>query len=567
MTKLPLKNRLRASLGRSHRNSILRQRDRFLDAAHRDCLAQQQQTLQSLLQLNDSTDFASDFHLRPGMSISEFQRQIPVAGFDLVRPYIDKVKTGRHQALLGSGNKLLMFALTSGTTAESKLIPVTRQFVSDYRRGWQCWGIGLYFDYPALQPLNMVQIASSHNRFTTEGGTPCGNISGLVAAMQSRIVRSMYSVPSSVIHISNAELKRYAALKFAVEDPFVGMMITANPSTVVQMMELMESRTEDLLRDIHDGTFHGAAIAESPIKSDIPKSAPNRKRAIELEKTVSQTGKLSPEIVWPDLVALGVWCGGSAAAYLKRLRQWFPNTIIRDHGLHASEGRMTMPLQNNSSAGVLEVQTHFFEFVPVEESGGDHPATLLAHELQVDKEYFILLTTSSGLYRYNIQDVVRCTGFHGTTPLLEFRHKGAHISSITGEKIAESQVVEAVQRASEMLGCALRLFTLTPEWSQPPGYVLYVDVASGPVDDARQRQHLAETVDTILCERNIEYREKRESNRLGPIRCEEVSRAGWQKFTGSRTAGSGGSIEQYKHPCLLPDPKFENLFRNASGHV
>ena len=567
MTKLPLRNRLRASLGRSHRNSILRQRDQFLDAAHRDCFGQQQQTLQNLLQLNDSTDFANDFHLRPGMSISDFQKQIPVAGFDLVRPYIDKVKTGRHQALLGAGNKLLMFALTSGTTAESKLIPVTRQFVSDYRRGWQCWGIGLYFDYPALQPLNMVKIASSHNRFTTADGTPCGNISGLVAAMQSRIVRSMYSVPSSVIDITNAELKRYAALKFAVEDPFVGMMITANPSTVVQMMELMESHTEKLLRDIHDGTFHGAANEQSRMKSNIPKSTPNRKRASELEHAIRQTGILSPEIVWPNLVALGVWCGGSAAAYLKRLKQWFPKTVIRDHGLHASEGRMTMPLQNNSSAGVLEVQTHFFEFLPVDECASDHPATLLAHELQVDKEYFILLTTSSGLYRYNIQDVVRCTGFHGTTPLLEFRHKGAHISSITGEKIAESQVVEAVHRASEMIGCTLRFFTLTPEWSQPPGYVLYVDVASGPMNDTQQRQRFAETVDAILCERNVEYQEKRESDRLAVIRCEAVSGAAWQRFTSSRTAGSGGSIEQYKHPCLLPDPKFENLFRNASGHV
>ncbi|MCA9035246.1 MAG: GH3 auxin-responsive promoter family protein [Planctomycetaceae bacterium] len=573
MTNLPLRNRLRQILGTSHRRSILRQRDSFLEATRIGCAAEQTATLNRLLALNSGTQFSRDFGLNAGTTVEEFRRQVPVAGFELVQPYVEKVKNGQHNALLGQDNKLLMFALTSGTTADSKLIPVTQQFVNDYRRGWQNWGIGLYFEYPQLQPLNMVQITSSHKRFLAPDGTPCGNISGLVAAMQGRIVRSMYSVPSEIAHVTDSDVKKYAALKYAIQDPFVGMVITANPSTVLQMVELLESKAEWLVRDIHDGTMTGCL--ENPTDAAAASAArlklrPDRNRSRQLESLLTQRGTLSPMDVWPDLVALGVWCGGSAGAYVSRLRRLFPGIVVRDHGLHASEGRMTMPIHNDSSAGVLEVQTHFFEFLPVAESQSSTPVTLLAQELQEGQEYFILLTTSSGLYRYNIKDVVRCVGFHGSTPMLEFLHKGAHISSITGEKIAESQVVQAVRTSADALQLQLRLFTMTPQWNEPPGYVLFVDLVDYPDQqqlrvDTDKLAELAAGTDTELRNANLEYREKRETGRLAPVTCQLLDRARWDQFTASRTQRGGGSVEQYKHPCLLPDPQFESLFLKACG--
>jgi hypothetical protein len=529
--------------------------------------------LAHLLSLNAGTQFSRDFDLHPGISVQEYRKRIPVAGYELIRPYVDRVARGEHSALLGRDNRLLMFAVTSGTTSESKLIPVTEQFVRDYRRGWQSWGIGVYDQHPALKQLNIVQISSSHQRFHAADGTPCGNISGLVAAMQKRIVQSMYSVPFQVVNIHDAEAKRYLVLRFAVADPYVGMLITANPSTVLQMAEVLQLRAEDFIRDIHDGTVVGASLSEQDQGRFRRALRPDRRRAQQLQQLIRSDGQLTPAGVWPVMKALGVWTGGSAAAYIPRLQQYFPGVSVRDHGLHASEGRMTMPLQDGTSAGLLEIQTHFFEFIPIAEAESANPTALEAHELEEGQEYLILLTTSSGLYRYNIQDVVRCVGFFGATPLLEFRHKGAHISSITGEKIAESQVVEAVQRACQSTGCSLRLFTMTPEWSEPdlPGYTLYVDSKHGYSEaftrdsSALQKDILAQAVDRALREINVEYREKRETERLRTIDCIELDSAVWTQFTRFRTSRSGGSLEQYKHPCLLPDPQFQQLFRTACG--
>ena len=86
----------------------------------------------------------------------------------------------------------------------------------------------------------------------------------------------------------------------------------------------------------------------------------------------------------------------------------------------------------------------------------------LATELIEGKNYFIILTTAGGLYRYNISDLVRCVGYHGQAPMLEFLNKGAHYSSMTGEKISEHQVITAVEAAQRTASVARQLVPPRP---------------------------------------------------------------------------------------------------------
>jgi hypothetical protein len=371
----------------------------------------------------------------------------------------------------------------------------------------------------------------------------------------------LYTIPAAVAEVADAETKRYTILRLALADPWVGMTITANPGTLLQMVEFASARAESLIRDIRNGGISAVDLPAAQVRDLKNCLRPDIQRAAQLRQIMDRHGTLRPRECWPMLQALGVWCGGSAAAYIPRLKHVFDGITIRDHGLHASEGRMTLPLQDESSSGLLEIQTHFFEFLPVAEAASSSPVVLEAHELQAGADYFILLTTSSGLYRYNIHDVVRCTGFYGTTPLLEFRHKGAHISSITGEKLSESQVVEGVNAAVREHGVDLKLFTLTPQWGEPPGYILYLQCDTvAPECDSGWRNPFAAAVDDQLSRGNVEYREKRESGRLSRVRVEVLPPEQWHSFTTARQSRSGGSLEQYKHPCLLPDPEFRNLF-------
>lgn len=465
--------------------------------------------------------------------------------------------------LLGRRNRLLMFAMTSGTTSSSKYIPVTSRFLSDYRAGWQMWGIELYRTVPGLPHLNVVQIASSHRRSLTAAGTPCGNISGLVASMQNPVVRSLYTIPAAVADVSDADLKRRLILSLAFGDPHVGMFVTANPSTLLQLFESVENDPEQLLRDLHDGLSDHVTIPKAAGRRLRAAVRPKIQRARQLQQLLRSTGRLTPRDVWPNLQVLACWTGGSASAYTSRLREICEGITICDHGLHASEGRMTMPLAAETSSGLLEIGTHYFEFLPVAEAESANPDVLNAWELEPGSEYYILLTTSSGFCRYNIRDVVRCTGFHGDAPLLEFLHKGAHISSITGEKISESQVVEAVRAAQAGAGLWTAQFTMTPEWLDQPGYTLYVDLRRQA--ESTQLERFASLVEQQLCDRNEEYREKRQTGRLSAIRMQPLPESAWQTLQQTRLNKSGGSAEQYKHPCLMPDPEFRRIFLQACG--
>jgi hypothetical protein len=259
---------------------------------------------------------------------------------------------------------------------------------------------------------------------------------------------------------------------------------------------------------------------------------------------------------------LAVWTGGSAGAYLRSMRTYFGDVAVRDHGLSASEGRMTIPLADHCPDGVLDVSSHFFEFIPEAEHGSANPTVLECHELEEGNNYYILLTTSAGLYRYDIRDVVRCTGFHQATPRLEFLNKGSQISSITGEKISEAQVVWAVRAAVAALDLHLSHFTVAPVWGDPPGYRLLVETGELPSPEAAEQ--LSAQADASLQMQNMEYGEKRRSGRLAPLATALVPAGSWDRLAGERQSRLGSSLEQYKHPCLVPDLAFCERFAGES---
>ncbi len=528
---------------------------RFL-AGTQHCRQAQEAILARLLRLNAGSRFQRDHGLCPQTSVREFRRRVPIGDYSYVSPYVESLKWGDRSALCGPGNALKMFALSSGTTGDTKFIPITGQFLKDYRRGWTVWGINTFDDHPSMRRLKILQLASHHDQFRTAAGTPCGNISGLVQSMQSRFLRFKYTLPAALLQIADPAVKSYTLLRIALADRDVGLVVTANPSTLVHLAKGMADHQESLLRDIHDGTLAvGDSLRPSVRRALAPHvRQPNPGRAHELAAVIQRCGRLRPRDAWPSLTVLGVWTGGSAGAYLPAVRESYGDVAIRDHGLSASEGRMTIPFADGTAGGVLDVGAHFFEFIPEEQIDQTQPDTLLAHELESGSCYYILLTTASGLHRYDIRDVVRCTGHVGTTPVLEFLHKGAHIANVTGEKVTESQIVAAVNLATRPLDLSLSYYTVAPVWGTPPAYRLLLE--EGDLPTLRDAERLAELVDIELQQLNCEYADKRATGRLALMAPLTLPDGTWEAMIRRRQSQPGGSLEQYKHPCLKPDLDF-----------
>ncbi len=260
--------RIRAFLGGVPRASVRRDARRYLAAAA-DCRAAQAGALRRLIDLNAGSRFSAAHRLHEVHTPAELRGRLPIAGFDAFAPWVDELKVGRFDALLGPRNPLLMFSLSSGTTSESKYIPITRPFLDDYRRGWQIWGIHTLDDHSGVNSRVIVQFSGHHDRFRTPGGTPCGSISGLVTAMQKPIVRSMYAIPAAVARIADPDSRHYAALRLAVASPHVGMVTTANPSTLIHLAKLADERRDELIRDIRDGRLSSRCDVPADVRSEL----------------------------------------------------------------------------------------------------------------------------------------------------------------------------------------------------------------------------------------------------------------------------------------------------------
>src|SRR5262245_12963353 len=545
---------IRKVLGKIAARPVRRRLAAFEEATHTPEPVQTS-VRQAIVSSQTGTDFGKVHHFADIKSLADYRHNIPVAGYEYVEPYVQRVMKGDTQSLLSSP-KVHMFALTSGTTSSRKFIPVTPEYLADYKRGWNLWGLKVFRDHHEVRFRPIVQMSGDWEEFTTEAGIPCCSVTCLPATMQLRITRWLYCVPACVAKVKDPIAKYYLALRLSLPRK-AGMIIAANPSTLINLARAGDQEKESLIRDLSDGTvserFDIPAGVKQALRRRLRKRSPER--AKELEEIVRRTGTLYPKDYWPKDCIIGNWMGGSVGAYLRHFPKYFGDTPVRDVGLIASEGRMTIPVSDATPSGVLDITTHYYEFIPEDEIRSTKPTVLEAHELEEGKTYYILLTTKYGLYRYNIFDVVRVTGFHNRTPLIEFLSKGAHFANITGEKVSEYHVAGAMSEVLRDLNLTLTAYSVAPCWDEvQPFYGLFIE--RGDLASKEQGVNLTRALERRLAEVNVEYAAKRESCRLGPLRLQLVPTNTWQIWDRQRLAHTGGTLEQYKHPCLIPDLKF-----------
>jgi hypothetical protein len=151
--------------------------------------------------------------------------------------------------------------------------------------------------------------------------------------------------------------------------------------------------------------------------------------------------------------------------------------------------------------------------------------------------------------------VVRCVGFQGQAPLVEFLNKGKSFSNLTGEKISEYQAIRAVEKSFKELKLRIDTFTLAPVLERQPRYVLLVERKT----HRDRAMELGARVQENLEQVNEEYAAKCGSGRLLPVEVREVATGAWAELRRERTSRRG-NFEEYKHPCLVGELDFVKRF-------
>ncbi|MDH3887202.1 MAG: GH3 auxin-responsive promoter family protein [Gammaproteobacteria bacterium] len=514
--------------------------------------------LLDMVRRNTGTEYGKRYDFASINSVADFQRNVPVITYEDIKDDMMRVASGTSNVF--TAEDPVMFAQTSGTTGDPKFVPVTPTdrgtAHSDQMRTW------LYHAqkaHPGILDHKIVSLVSPAIEGHTDSGLPFGSTSGHIYKNMPWIVQRAYSIPYRAFEIEDYQAKYYTIMRISLEHD-VRFLATANPSSIIKLCDKADTHAEQLIRDIHDGSLSKTLDIEPEIRQHLQqKLRPNPKRAQLLQQARERrNGKLLPGDYWPRLGLIGCWKGGTVGHYLNQFDAWFnPDGTkpvpVRDWGYLSSEARGSIPLSDEGSMGVLTIATNFFEFVEVDalEANRNAPESwpfLTADQLETGTEYYIFVTTTSGLYRYDINDIVKVVDYYDRAPQIIFLRKGRGMTNLTGEKISVNQIINAFQEASKATGAIPEHFKAEADGDNSR-YILRAEFASR-VDEPTLREFL-QALDNTLKHDNIEYKAKRDSTRLGPPVL-HLMREGWYERGRRKLAESGKRVFQAKTELLSP---------------
>ncbi len=518
---------------------------RSLDTATAKPAKTQRRFLLNLLKKNAESRFGALHNFSDIRSENDFQTKVPIRDYEDFRPFINRIIKGEPSVL--TKENPFMFTMTSGTTDEPKYIPVTQESQahnSSLMRQWICRAERAHENLTS-QPV--VGIVSRAVEGLTASGLPFGSASGVIYKNIPWFIRRAYAVPYIVSEISDYDERYFIAARFALASrvSFIG---TPNPSTLLRLAQVCADRQEDLIRAVHDGTLGTELNNQPEIFAELKATLkPNPARAKQLGNVIAKHGFLRFADCWTDLRLIGCWLGGSVGIQAGKLAEHFGNVPLRDLGYMASEGSFTLPVEDETSSGILALQNNFYEFIPEKEIDSERPTTLLANELETGRRYGILLTTAAGLYRYKINDIVEVTGFYRRTPLISFIRKAGEMANITGEKMHVNHIIQVVESAEKKFNLEIEQFRAVPNFDDCL-YEIYFELKENFLPDKLCREILFE-IDEQLQRVNIEYKQKRQSKRLAaPIIY--LMKRGWANEGLRRHIAEGKRDTQYKPQIL-----------------
>lgn len=526
---------------------------RRFDRAADDPATSQRQLLAVLVRRNADTQFGRQHGFGTIQTESDYRARVPVQDYDCLLPYIQRIK--KRQTNVLTVDPVQRFNLTSGTTGAAKLIPVTSRSQSLSSQLMLQWVARALRDHPSLLDHASLLIAGPAVEGRTEEGIPFGSATGLIHHGLPGALQRTFAVPFWVANVKDYDLRYYLFARLALARR-ISFIATPNPSTIHRLADVVKQHQTDLIRSVHDGTLGSLPDAsdpgeQAPLLAEFAEGIrPDPVRAQILSQAAGRSGQLRLGHCWPELALIACWLGGSVGYHADNLRDHFDAGVpVRDLGFQASEGSFTVPHQDHTAAGILALRNNYYEFLRETDLELESPTIIPIDELQQGQQYAMLLTSSAGLYRYNINDIVEVEGWYRRTPVLKFVRKGRDTANITGEKLHVNHLIEAINQVRRMHSLLPTQFRVVPN-IQECRYDFYLE--SGPgVTPEFVRRVLIPALDEALSSANVEYAEKRRSKRLRPL-CVYLMREGWEQSDRRRVSASGQREAQYKWQILVP---------------
>ncbi|MGW2051332.1 GH3 family domain-containing protein [Streptomyces sp. NPDC001858] len=489
---------------------VLAEHRRFMDSLDRPEEVQRD-LVTGILEQNAQTAFGREHGLAAVRTIDELRRAVPIRTHEALMPWIERAMDGESNVL--TADDPVVYFSSSGSTGREKHIPVTRTHM---QRTF------LPFYYASFAPLlqTLPQTPATRHGVLNLWQDPSAPITrvrnGQPHIGASQVDYRKFGEDSAVGPGNDAPWSRipdelaaadpwdrsYYKLRLAAEQD-IRVLIGINPAMVAALPYQLRELWPRLVEDVRAGTLDGR-----------PHTTPNPGRADEIERHARTFGTVHPYHLWPRLAAIVVWNSSLASLYLPRVRETYgPGVQLFSAPIASCEGPAGVPVDRHPSGAPLFLPGCLYEFVPADGPITADSETLLATELEENRDYHLVFSHFGGMYRCAVTDVVRVVGHVGRTPRIEYAGRDV-VRSAAGEYLTEAAALRALRAACADTGAEIRNATyhLDADGSGNGGrHQLAVAFAGPPAPG------LAKALDTRLSDHCPGYRAGRRSGLIAPV--------------------------------------------------
>lgn len=458
----------------------------------------QKNLLLDLVKHSEKTLFGRIHQFETIKSVEDFQKCVSVSDYEDIKGYIEKIKHGDRNILYPG--KPEYFAKTSGTTSGTKYIPLTKEGMNFQVKGAQ----SALFHYIAQK--NNANFVNGKMIFL-QGSPELEDINGIKTGRLSGIVAH---------HIPNYLQKNRL------------------PSWKTNIIEDWETKVDEIVKETEKENM--------TLISGIPPWL-----IMYFEKLIEKNGKKITEL-FPNLQLI-VTGGVNYEPYREKMEELLGKHVDTIQTFPASEGFFAF--QDDYTKEGLQLLTNhgiFYEFIPLEQFGKPEAKRLTLKDIELNKDYALILTTNSGLWAYSIGDVVRFISKNPYRILVSGRTK--HFTSAFGEHVIAFEVEEAMKATVEKFPAQITEFHLAPQITVNEGlpyHEWFIEFEKEPENLELFRKNL----DEEMRKRNVYYDDLISGNILQSLKITKLKKGAFHEY--AKAEGKLGG--QNKIPRLANDRK------------
>jgi hypothetical protein len=484
--------------------------NRDLENIRKNAVAQQHKTFQHLISSAKNTAFGKDHHFDTIGSYEDFKKQVPIRDYEDLRPYIDRVTHGDPDILWPGKPEYL--AKTSGTTSGVKYIPISKESMPEHIKAAR----NALLNY--IQETGKADFVDGKMIFL-QGSPVLNKKAGIAVGRLSGIVANL--VPA---YLQKNRL----------------------PSYDVNCIEDWEQKVDAIVEE--------TIRADMRLISGIPPWC-----QMYFDRLASKTEGKKIKDIFPNF-KLFVYGGVNYEPYRARIEESIGFAIDSIETYPASEGFIAFQdSQKKKDLLLLTDSGMFYEFVPSEEFFNDHPTRISLPDVELGKNYALILNTTAGLWGYSIGDTIKFVSKNPYKILVTGRIK--HYISAFGEHVIGEEVEQALMSVANQEGVDIIEFTVAPQVNPPKGELPYhewfIEFGKKPTD----LKEFALKVDKALQKKNIYYFDLIEGNILQPLIIQSLQKDAFINYM--RANGKLGG--QNKVPRLSNDRKIAEELQGYIG--